>query len=99
MEMGRKMAVLVILMVVLFEGSKAFTLCNMDDNGLSACKPAVTQPDPADPTTECCQALSAANLTCLCEYKNSVVLPALGIDPQLAMGLPAKCNLTPPADC
>ncbi|XP_059431704.1 putative lipid-transfer protein DIR1 [Corylus avellana] len=96
----RKMVVMVILMVALFEGSsRAVTLCNMDDDGLAACKPSVTQPTPAEPTPECCKALASADLTCLCSYKNSLVLPALGIDPKLAMELPAKCNLTPPSDC
>ncbi|XP_062174832.1 putative lipid-transfer protein DIR1 [Alnus glutinosa] len=103
MEMGRRMVVImvIVLMVALFGGSstRAFTLCNMDDDGLSACKPSVTQPNPADPTPECCRALSGADLTCLCSYKNSLVLPSLGIDPKLAMALPAKCNLTPPANC
>ncbi|GMY33740.1 putative lipid-transfer protein DIR1 [Fagus crenata] len=100
--MGRKLMVLilmVVLMVGVFERSRALTLCKMNDDGLSACKPAVTQPNPVAPTPVCCQALSGADLACLCSYKNSAVLPALGIDPNLAMGLPAKCNLTPPANC
>ncbi|XP_030547759.1 putative lipid-transfer protein DIR1 [Rhodamnia argentea] len=102
MAASRLMVVLaaaVVVAVALAGGSEAITLCKMSDDQLTACKPAVTKPDPAEPTPECCAALSAADLGCLCSYKNSAVLPALGIDPGLAMGLPAKCGLTPPADC
>lgn len=98
MEMGKKL-LMMILVVLLVERSSAVTLCKMDDNGFAACKPSVTQPNPVDPTPECCKAVSGADLPCLCSYKNSMVLPALGIDPNLAMGLPAKCNITPPANC
>ncbi|KAF8014692.1 hypothetical protein BT93_H0489 [Corymbia citriodora subsp. variegata] len=93
------LAVAAVAAVVLAGGSEAITLCKMSDEQLTACKPAVTKPDPAEPTTDCCAGLSAADLSCLCSYKNSAILPALGIDPELAMGLPAKCGLTPPADC
>ncbi|XP_030454655.1 putative lipid-transfer protein DIR1 [Syzygium oleosum] len=93
------LAVVVFVAVALAGGSEAITLCKMSDDQLMACKPAVTNPNPAEPTTECCTGLSAADLSCLCSYKNSAVLPALGIDPNLAMGLPAKCGLTPPANC
>ncbi|RYR20964.1 hypothetical protein Ahy_B03g066192 [Arachis hypogaea] len=68
-------------------------------DGLMACKPSVTQPNPTDPTTECCNAVSNADLQCLCSYKNSVELPFLGIDPDLAISLPAKCNLQTPVGC
>lgn len=88
--------VMVVAMVVKME---AIDLCNMSEDGLMACKPAVTAPEPADPTAECCQALSGADLSCLCSYRNSFVLPSLGIDPDLALALPSKCNLTPPANC
>ncbi|KAK3415172.1 hypothetical protein EUGRSUZ_H00727 [Eucalyptus grandis] len=102
MAAGRLMLVLVAVAVVavaLAGGSEAITLCKMSDDQLTACKPAVTKPDPAEPTKECCEGLSGADLSCLCSYKNSAILPALGIDPDLAMGLPAKCGLTPPANC
>ncbi|KAL2337520.1 hypothetical protein Fmac_011966 [Flemingia macrophylla] len=82
----------------MWKGSKGLTLCNMGEDGLEACKPAVTPP-PIDPSPECCKALEGADLKCLCSYKNSSVLPYLGIDPTLATSLPAKCNLTPPPDC
>ncbi|KAF3435892.1 hypothetical protein FNV43_RR22984 [Rhamnella rubrinervis] len=99
----RKLVVVVVVvgMVVLLdmEGSIALDLCKMNEEGLNACKPSVTEPNPVDPTSDCCEALSGADLTCLCSYKNSVVLPALGIDPDLAMALPAKCNLTAPSGC
>ncbi|KAM7527486.1 hypothetical protein LguiB_030896 [Lonicera macranthoides] len=96
----RKVMVLVVLMVavVVMSGSEAVELCSMNQEGLDECKPSVTEP-PANPTVKCCKALSGADLTCLCSYKNSMLLPTLGINPKLAMELPAKCKLTPPPNC
>ncbi|KAK7339060.1 hypothetical protein VNO77_19703 [Canavalia gladiata] len=92
---------MVVLVMVSFmpKGSKGFSLCNMDEKGLEDCKPSVTEPNPVDPSSECCKALAGADLKCLCSYKNSTELPFLGIDPTLASSLPAKCNLTPPDNC
>lgn len=81
------------------ETSKALTLCKMDDNGVSACKPSVTKPDPVPPSADCCKALSEADLVCLCGYKGSPMLSALGIDPDLALALPPKCNIPLPEGC
>ncbi|XAR60896.1 hypothetical protein NMG60_11034437 [Bertholletia excelsa] len=99
MEVTKAVAVAVVLLLAAAGGLMALSLCDISEDGLLACKPSVTQPSPADPSAECCQALYGANMTCLCGYKNSLVLPALGIDPALALALPAKCNLTAPADC
>lgn len=103
---GKKLVAMVLLFMAMvapmFEGSEAaITLCNMSEDGLKACQPAVTAPSPEAPTQQCCDALSVANLTCLCDYKNnnSFVLKALGIDPDLAVALPPKCSLTNPANC
>ncbi|ESR56387.1 hypothetical protein CICLE_v10022967mg [Citrus x clementina] len=74
-------------------------ICNMTGAGLMACKPSVTPPNPTRPTTACCTALSHADLECFCKYKNSKLLPSLGIDPKLAMQLPDKCKLPHPANC
>ncbi|XP_020249353.1 putative lipid-transfer protein DIR1 [Asparagus officinalis] len=75
-------------------------LCNMNQTGLDACKPCITGPKPTEkPTDVCCEALSHADLNCLCSYKNSGWLTFLRIDPERAMQLPAKCNMTPPAKC
>ncbi|WOL15002.1 hypothetical protein Cni_G23783 [Canna indica] len=54
---------------------------------------------PAAPSPECCKALAKADLRCLCSYKNSPLLRTLGIDPELAVKLPPKCNLKTPANC
>lgn len=90
---------MVVMMFSMLKGSKSITLCNMSEDGLMACKPAVTQPNPVDPSPECCKSLTGADLKCLCSYKNSPEIALLGIDPILATKLPAKCNLTPPANC
>lgn len=97
-----KMVVLMLLMVSVslkVETSTALELCDMDDEGITACKPSVMKPEPVAPSEECCKAVKGANLTCLCSYRTSPWLPALGIDPDLALELPSKCNLTLPADC
>lgn len=93
-------AVAAVMVVFVVEGSsEGFKLCNMSEDDLITCKPAVSKPAPVDPSPECCKALLGADLTCLCSYKNSPTLTLLGIDPDLAMALPAKCNLTPPPQC
>ncbi|RDX85217.1 putative lipid-transfer protein DIR1, partial [Mucuna pruriens] len=94
-----QLMVMVVMASSMWKGSKGLSLCNMDENGLEECKPAVTEPNPSDPSPECCKALASADLKCLCSYKNSSALPFLGVDPTLAASLPAKCNLTPPNDC
>ncbi|CAL1404620.1 unnamed protein product [Linum trigynum] len=71
----------------------------MPVSGLTACKPAVTPPKPSRPTPACCAALSKADMKCLCSFKNSPVLPSLGIDPKLAFKLPAKCKLSKSPPC
>ncbi|WOL18734.1 hypothetical protein Cni_G27531 [Canna indica] len=75
-------------------------LCNMSEEGMMACKPCISTVKPEEkPTAACCAELQQANLTCLCSYKNSDLLPYLGIDPNLAAQLPAKCNMTAPEQC
>ncbi|XP_059644073.1 putative lipid-transfer protein DIR1 [Cornus florida] len=93
--------VLVALVVAMAFGSEpveaAFgqSICGMTTDGLMSCKPSVAagvNPLPA-PTPACCSALSKADMQCLCSFKSSSLLPTLGVDPDLAMQLPAKCNL------
>ncbi|KAK8947125.1 hypothetical protein KSP39_PZI007177 [Platanthera zijinensis] len=85
------------------EAADTWKLCNMNRDGVTACRPAISgssaeKPAP-DPTGACCAALSNADLNCLCSYKNSGLLPYFGIDPDLAMQLPGKCNVPAPAKC
>ncbi|KAL6000303.1 hypothetical protein ACLOJK_023998 [Asimina triloba] len=101
-KMGGKVVLLgkVLIALGVFMGCRAVSLCGMTDEELDECKPAVSGLMPSDPTTDCCTYLSKANLTCFCEYKDSPMLPLLGIDPDLALQLPVKCNLTPvPTQC
>ncbi|XWS76005.1 hypothetical protein CRYUN_Cryun01aG0140400 [Craigia yunnanensis] len=99
MATGKLVVSMMIMVALMAEGSRAMTLCDMNDEGLEACKPSVTQPNPVDPSPECCEALKGANLTCLCSYRNSLLLPSFGIDPELALALPPKCKLEMPHDC
>ncbi|XP_010908200.1 putative lipid-transfer protein DIR1 [Elaeis guineensis] len=73
--------------------------CRMTEEGLLACLPSITGSRPVNPSVKCCTALSKADLRCLCHYKNSPMLSQLGIKPQLAMQLPAKCKLRLPRQC
>ncbi|XP_022853203.1 putative lipid-transfer protein DIR1 [Olea europaea var. sylvestris] len=103
MEAYQKVAISMLLFVAIssnvIEVLNAQTICNMSGAGLMACKPAATPPTPPPPSSACCSALSHADLRCLCSYKNSKLLPSLGVDPNLAMQLPAKCKLPHPAKC
>lgn len=97
------MVVVLVLLVVLGGNeiilSKAEGVCNMSMEDLNACKPSVSSLEPTEPSAECCSALADADLPCLCSYKHSFMLQSLDIDPDRAMQLPTKCNLTPPALC
>ncbi|CAK7348936.1 unnamed protein product [Dovyalis caffra] len=101
MERVQKLFIVALLLAVAIASNigNAQTICKMPVAGLMACKPSVTPPKPAAPTAACCSALSHADISCLCSYKNSNLLPSLGIDPNLAMQLPGKCKLPHPANC
>ncbi|CAK9142604.1 unnamed protein product [Ilex paraguariensis] len=102
MNSYQKVAVLALLLVaiagngVFLQLSHAQNICNISSEGLMACKPSVTPPNPTPPSATCCSALSHADMSCLCSYKNSSLLPSLGIDRKLAMQLPDKCKLPHP---
>ncbi|WCJ37240.1 hypothetical protein M5689_018392 [Euphorbia peplus] len=100
MKMKGSTVIKLVVILAILQVSTCITLCGMNDEGLAACKPSVTQPNPVDPPSpDCCKALTSADLTCLCSYRNSFMLPSLGIDTDLALGLPAKCDLSTPSDC
>ncbi|KAG9446451.1 hypothetical protein H6P81_012579 [Aristolochia fimbriata] len=75
-------------------------ICNLTEEDLMACKPSVSGTNPVDPPApECCSALQKADFPCLCGYKNSFLLPSMGIDPTLALQLPERCKITPAPRC
>ncbi|KAL4192850.1 hypothetical protein AMTRI_Chr06g196310 [Amborella trichopoda] len=90
----------VVVFLALVVESKA-QICGMSQDGFKACQPSVSDspPSPTDPSKACCKALGSADLGCLCSYRDSLLLPYFGIDPDLAMQLPAKCNLATPLQC
>uniref|UniRef100_A0A0E0LJF1 Bifunctional inhibitor/plant lipid transfer protein/seed storage helical domain-containing protein n=1 Tax=Oryza punctata TaxID=4537 RepID=A0A0E0LJF1_ORYPU len=97
-------AVLAVALVLAASAGLAHGICNLSDAGLQACKPAAAVRNPTDtPSSECCAALAAADLPCLCRYKGSagarVWVRFYGIDLNRAMTLPGKCGLTLPAHC
>ncbi|QHO36475.1 hypothetical protein HN51_029774 [Arachis hypogaea] len=72
--------------------------CKIGD--LLPCKPAVTLPNPLPPSEVCCSVLSKGDLLkCLCPFKESPLLPSMGIDPNLVVLLPKKCHLPQPYIC
>ncbi|CAA6668183.1 unnamed protein product [Spirodela intermedia] len=107
--MEKKMATsaLVLLVAVLAVGhlggevEAQQVLCNVSQEGLLACKSAVTRPNPAIPSSACCAAVANADLQCLCNFKNTNpgAMRFMGIDPELAMQLPNKCSLPTPVKC
>ncbi|KAI3819605.1 hypothetical protein L1987_13446 [Smallanthus sonchifolius] len=96
MAVARARVVAFLVLVAVIGGSQALEICDMTEDGLVACKPSVTTPNPVHPTPECCKAVAGADMKCLCSYRDSSMLPSLGIDPELAVGLPAKCSLPAP---
>uniref|UniRef100_A0A5B7C7D7 Putative lipid-transfer protein DIR1 n=1 Tax=Davidia involucrata TaxID=16924 RepID=A0A5B7C7D7_DAVIN len=97
----QRVAVVALLVVAIASNGvcNAQTICNVSGEGLMACKPSVTTPNPTPPSAACCSALSHADMPCFCSYRKSKLLPSLGIDPNLAMQLPDKCKLPHPAHC
>ncbi|KQK01763.1 putative lipid-transfer protein DIR1 [Brachypodium distachyon] len=98
-KMKLAFAALLVLAVAL---AAAHAVCDMDNDDFMACQPAAaatTSPTPPDPSAACCATLGKADLKCLCSYKKSPWLSLYNIDPKRAMELPAKCGLSPPADC
>ncbi|KAI4326357.1 hypothetical protein MLD38_031680 [Melastoma candidum] len=96
------LAATAVFLAITAQPGDAVTFCGVDDDGQTVCKPSIMGPTPADPAPECCKvltALSAEDLNCLCGYKSSPLLPALGIDPELVMGTVKKCGITPPEGC
>ncbi|KAI5577207.1 hypothetical protein POPTR_T125404v4 [Populus trichocarpa] len=78
------------------------TLCGMTKEGFASCKPSVqTGVNPLPPSYSCCSALEKADLSCLCFFKKNYpkMLTDNNIDPNLAMQLPAKCNMAGSFSC
>ncbi|KAL5562600.1 hypothetical protein UlMin_032347 [Ulmus minor] len=68
-------------------------LCRMTKEGLKSCQPSVNKQNPVPPSAACCSAIAGADIPCLCDFKGSSLLSFMEIDSDLAMQLPAKCNL------
>uniref|UniRef100_A0A7N0ZWY4 Bifunctional inhibitor/plant lipid transfer protein/seed storage helical domain-containing protein n=1 Tax=Kalanchoe fedtschenkoi TaxID=63787 RepID=A0A7N0ZWY4_KALFE len=90
---AQKLSLLVLSLALLAAHTANAQICNMKTEGLMSCKPAVTAPNPLPPTDACCAALAHGDMDCLCGFKHSRMLSALGIDSDLAMQLPDKCGV------
>lgn len=95
----QKIVAICVALVVVVGVANGQKVCNMTMVGILACKPAATPPHPPAPSDACCSGLKHADIPCLCNYKNSTVLPLLGVDPKLAVELPQKCKLPRPQNC
>ncbi|KAL1343390.1 hypothetical protein HN51_029776 [Arachis hypogaea] len=96
------LSIMALTLVAVLHGCMAQlpSICNVLVGDLLPCKPAVTLPNPLPPSEVCCSVLSKAGLLkCLCSFKDSPLLPSLGIDPDLAKQLPEKCHLPHPFEC
>ncbi|CAA7058914.1 unnamed protein product [Microthlaspi erraticum] len=94
------MVVMVVAMAIVAERSvDAIDLCGMTQTDMDECKPAVTKDSPTNPSKLCCNALEHADFNCLCGYKHSPWLGTLGVDPDLALGLPTKCGVANAPTC
>ncbi|QCE05669.1 hypothetical protein DEO72_LG9g674 [Vigna unguiculata] len=92
---------MMVAMEVLLTGAAtdAMDLCGVPSSDLMKCLPAVTPPSPSEPSKDCCSVINIVDLKCLCGFKSSPLLPALGIDPKLALELPAKCKIGKTIPC
>uniref|UniRef100_A0A7C8ZX92 Bifunctional inhibitor/plant lipid transfer protein/seed storage helical domain-containing protein n=1 Tax=Opuntia streptacantha TaxID=393608 RepID=A0A7C8ZX92_OPUST len=107
MEMGAgKVVVIVLVMVVVWEAAttNGLSICNLQEQDLKACEPAVKATNPSKPSQECCDAIkrmSPKDIRCLCDYKNKKpsVLELVGVDPTRAMELPSLCEAPVQVNC
>ncbi|KAI4372620.1 hypothetical protein MLD38_010828 [Melastoma candidum] len=86
-------ALLSLLVAFSVIGIHGQSICNVTIAGLEQCLPSVKPPNPTPPTVSCCNALQSANFPCLCNYKDSPIIIAMGINIDLAMKLPAQCSI------
>ncbi|KAE9620400.1 putative bifunctional inhibitor/plant lipid transfer protein/seed storage helical [Lupinus albus] len=96
-----KFVIVVAIMSMIVSGSTLVngqSFCHMSKAGLKSCLPSVSGENPVPPTPACCSAIANADLHCLCQYKDSTLLKSIyGVDPNLAMALPVKCNVVDPS--
>ncbi|XP_054787988.1 putative lipid-transfer protein DIR1 [Prosopis cineraria] len=102
--LNEKLVVVGVFLAMAIVGSETLVasgegvLCGMSTQGLMDCRPSVSGQQPqVPPTSDCCSALSGADLKCLCRLKNSkTLLTFYNIDPKQATALPAQCKVVDP---
>ncbi|KAH7670526.1 Bifunctional inhibitor/lipid-transfer protein/seed storage 2S albumin protein [Dioscorea alata] len=89
-----------LLFPTILVSSDGSGFCNMTQKGIVACKPVMTiGADPAMPVADdCCTALRVANIPCLCAQRSNPMIKYFGIDPNLALSIPSRCNIGSSAD-
>jgi len=100
----RKVVVFVVALVVVWEACDGFGLCNLQQQDLMACQPAVAKDHPAKPSAGCCKAikvLTPEDIECLCDVKNNKpnLLHYFGVDPGRCMQLPGLCEYPVAVNC
>ncbi|KAK9287444.1 hypothetical protein L1049_015865 [Liquidambar formosana] len=105
MEVDTKFAIVALVLAaaivnnepMMANGLTPWSMCGVAEERLMSCKPSVTLTNPVPPSAACCSAISGADLSCLCSKKS--LLAALGLDPNQATQLPAKCNIKTTVRC
>lgn len=101
------MVLLVVVMAAVWGATRTnglSILCNLQEQDLEACEPAVKTTNPVKPSQECCDAikrLGPKDIRCLCDYKNKkpTVFELLGVDPTRAMQLLSLCESPVQVNC
>ncbi|OWM87971.1 putative lipid-transfer protein DIR1 [Punica granatum] len=101
MDTRANIVIVSVLVMLAAVANSEITICNVPLSGLQACLPAAKPPSPPPPTSECCASMKDADFCCLYSYRDSPLLPSLGVDPKLAIQIPDKCHLAhpPPSSC
>ncbi|PKI49035.1 putative lipid-transfer protein DIR1 [Punica granatum] len=101
MDTRLNIIIMSVLLVVMAAVANSQTVCNVTVAELQSCLPAAKPPNPPPPTAACCFSLKHADFCCLYSYRDSPLLPSLGVDPKLALRIPDKCHLShpPPSRC
>ena len=55
----------IVLSSINIEVARAQRICNVSGEGLMSCRPSITPPYPTAPTSQCCNTMTHANISCL----------------------------------
>ncbi|XP_074317884.1 putative lipid-transfer protein DIR1 [Silene latifolia] len=93
--MASKLVMFLVVMVAVWGATNG--VCNLSPMAMFRCMPAVSNDNPTNPSSECCNSvnsLSSSDFQCLCDYKNNHPgdLQQYGVNATRAAQLPASCK-------